>query len=98
LQAQPQLISFLHGHSDAVRAAAVDPQGRWLASAGRDHTIILWDAETRQMTGTPLTGHEDWINSLAFSPDGQLLSSADEDGVIRLWDTQTRQQVGQSLR
>lgn len=97
LESQPNLISFLHGHTDAVRAVAVDPQGQWLASAGRDRTIILWDVESRQMLGTPFTGHADWINSLAFSPDGQTLASADEGGTIRLWNAQTGELIAEPI-
>jgi WD40 repeat protein/serine/threonine protein kinase len=97
LEAQPNLISFLHGHTDGVRSTAIDPQGRWLASAGRDRTIILWNFDTRKMIGTPLTGHENWINSLAFSPDGQTLASADEGGVLRLWSAQTGEPIGQPV-
>ena len=85
LQAQPNLSSFLHGHTDAVRTVAFDPQGNWLASAGRDNTIILWDLTTRQMAGMPLLGHDDWVNDLAFSPDGHTLASAAADGTVGLW-------------
>ena len=97
LASQPNLISFLHGHTDGVRAVAVDPQGLRLASAGRDRSILLWDVQTRQMLGTPLTGHEDWVNTLAFSADGQTLASADEGGVIRLWNVQTGQPIGEPV-
>ncbi|MBZ0291110.1 MAG: protein kinase [Anaerolineae bacterium] len=95
LETQPHLVSFLHGHSDAVRTVEFDPQGGKLASAGRDNSIILWDTDTHQAIGVPLVGHDDWINSLAFSPNGQILASAGEDSTIRLWDTQTGDSIGQ---
>ncbi len=97
LESQPNLISFLHGHSDSVRAVAFDPQGKWLASAGRDNSIILWDVGTHQMVGAPLSGHDDWINTLAFSPDGHTLASAGEDSTIRLWDVETGEAIGEPL-
>ena len=33
---------LLLGHDGAVRRLAVDPLGRWIASAGQDNTIRLW--------------------------------------------------------
>ncbi|NPV65869.1 MAG: protein kinase [Anaerolineae bacterium] len=97
LQAQPQLITFLHGHTDWVRDVAFSPDGRMLVSAGRDGTIRRWDVAARQPIDPPLTGHTDWINGLAFSPDGSLLASAGRDRTIRLWDAASGEPIGDPL-
>ncbi len=97
LQTQPQLITFLHGHTDWVRSVAFSPDGSLLVSAGRDGTIRRWDVAARQSIDPPLIGHTDWINSLVFSPDGSLLASASRDGTIRLWPTASAEPPGEPL-
>lgn len=86
LQSTPNLITFLHGHTDSVRTVAFSPDGRQLVSSGRDGTLIRWDPVSHTPLGTPLSGHTGWVNSIAYSPDGQQIVSAGADQTIRLWD------------
>src|SRR4029077_19840793 len=63
------------------------PDGRRLATAGRDPAVWLWDLE-RGEEGARLQGHRSYVWSLAFSPDGKTLASGSGDNTVRLWDTE----------
>lgn len=97
LESFPNLIAFLHGHTDAVRSVAYSPDGDQLVSGGRDGTLIRWDPAARTSIGEPLTGHTDWVNNVAFSPDGSQIASAGADGTIRLWNAATGEAAGEPL-
>ncbi|AZM51952.1 hypothetical protein DMA15_04540 [Streptomyces sp. WAC 01529] len=56
---------------------------RYVATAGYDNQLILWDAATKQ----PLTrvNHDHLVNQTSFSPDGRYLVSSSSDYSARLW-------------
>jgi WD40 repeat protein len=72
---------------------AFSPDGRYMATTGRELAIRLWDAQTYEPIAelsTPGMGAP-WC--LSFSPDGDLLACGTWDRAVDLWDLRTRQRV-----
>jgi WD40 repeat protein len=82
----------LRGHTGGVLGITFSPDGKILASASGDRTVMLWDVRTRRELAT-LTGHHDWVGPVAFSPDGKVLASGSGDRSVKLWDLASRRVV-----
>jgi RNA polymerase sigma factor (sigma-70 family) len=81
-----------------VRAAAVSPDGRTLATStlGKDNAVILWDLGTgRQLYRLAGHGSLGGLRALAFTPDGTRLASWGDDMYLRLWDVRNGKAVAE---
>jgi WD40 repeat protein len=73
-----------------IRAMALSPDGRFLATSSLDESVCLWDAATAQQIFR-LAGHGrlGGHRALQFSPDATKLASWGDDMYVRVWDTRT---------
>jgi WD40 repeat protein len=87
LAQKPELV-VQAGHRNMIRALAVTGDGKWIASAGADKTVFLWDVDSGKQI-LSLTGHKEWVFALAFSSDRKFLASGSFDGEIKVWNLET---------
>ena len=62
-----------------MRTLAFSPKRKWLASAGDDRQVRLWDVTDRHAECSSLAGHTASVFSIAFSPDGKTLFTGATD-------------------
>jgi WD40 repeat protein len=80
------LVKTLEGHKDGVLALAFSPCGKFLATAGEDNTIRLWDIPDG-IEIQAIEAHGGDIRALAFDPDGDAFASASWDKSVKIWKT-----------
>jgi WD40 repeat protein len=84
----PKPLREIEAHKGWVRAVAVSPDGKTVASCGNDNAVRLWKAADGTAVRT-LEGHTSHVYNLAFHPDGERLASCDLKGVVKDWNLKT---------
>jgi hypothetical protein len=87
---QGALRTIRPGHNGVVEALAAHPASGRVATAGRDHTVWLWNINGQSVV---LSGHQGAVTGVAFSGDGQRLASCSNDGTVKVWETATGMEV-----
>jgi len=73
---------ILRGHTDEVKGLAASPNGKYLASAGADGKVILWDLQVPKPSPTILfSGNE--FYAIAFSPDNKWLAASSDQKIYK---------------
>ena len=83
--------TLLDGHTNVVQSVAWSTNGRWLASAGYDRSVRVWDASAESERSL-LVGHERPVYGVAFNEDATAVISVDSGATTRRWDLATATQ------
>ncbi|KAF8557490.1 WD40 repeat-like protein [Imleria badia] len=75
----------IEGHTDEVLALAVSSNSQYLASAGRDRKVGVWDVEKNQWV-KGFGGHKDLISVLTFRQGTLQLYTGSFDRTVKLFD------------
>jgi WD40 repeat protein len=95
-----QRFGALVGHQTTVDTVAFSQDGKLLASAGADRTILLWDVDHLRQIGPPLNVPDgfppsDQVPSLAFTPDGKYVVAC--SGAAYRWEVAGWRHLGRAL-
>jgi dipeptidyl aminopeptidase/acylaminoacyl peptidase len=77
-------------YRSALIAAAIAPDGSWLATGSGDGTLRWWNEKDSEPIVT-IPAHGEWLFSISISPDGKTVATGGGDNKIKLWSVATRQ-------
>jgi WD40 repeat protein len=85
-EGSPKLV-IQRGHTSAINDVSYSPDGRFIATAGKEGVVKLWDARELKLLDN-LEGHTGEVETVKFSPDGRLLASCGGQE-LKIWEVQT---------
>lgn len=86
------LWSIKDAHTRYIRSISISSDGRWLATAGDDRMVRVWNTTDGKLVHE-LSGHEHRVYSVAFHPDSKNLVSGDRQGGLKHWDAVAGKEV-----
>merc|ERR1719421_186854 len=75
---------YMEGNSKLL-CGEVSPHGRYLACAGQEHLLYLFDLQTCEQIQA-LEGHSKAVVRMAWSPDQKQLVTVSQDSCLAVWN------------
>ncbi|KAK2019777.1 WD domain-containing protein [Colletotrichum eremochloae] len=85
------VIANLDSHVSNVQGLDYSPEQHAIVSAGRDKTIIWWDAKSWKIR--KVVPCLELVEAVGFTDGGRLTYSAGAKGCLRIWDTDTGREL-----
>lgn len=91
-------------HKGDIRNCSIDLNGKYLATAGEDKRIIIWDLKMWKalklliFNSRVVDGHAGAIHQVEFSADGERVLSSSDDGRVIVWDWRSGHQLNTCMR
>lgn len=77
------------GHLYGATDLCFHPDGKHLASSGRDTMVRIWNVAdgklVKELSKSRGGQFKDWIHAVSFSADGRWLAAADMAGSVQVW-------------
>ncbi len=87
-----ELLHEIRKHTEWIYAVEFSPDGVLLATADRNGSLFVWEAETAREYQN-LAGHKGGVTDVSWRPDSNVLASASEDGSIKLWEMEGGKEI-----
>lgn len=84
------------GHMDDVIAISHSPDGRWLATAGDDDRVLVWDRQIWEVVADFDCGVCWGMWDVEFSPDSTMLAATSDKGGLWIWDAMDWERMDRS--
>jgi WD40 repeat protein len=76
-------LGKLEGHLNPIQRMAFSPDGRFLASAAEDRSVMVWDLDKKERV--TVLDFPDKMRAVAFSPDGRWLAAGGDGQKLHLY-------------
>jgi WD40 repeat protein len=85
-------IGFYPTDSELIQTLTVSKDGRYLAGAGYQGIVKVWDMDTKERIAN-LTGHSAGVLGLDFHPTKPWIASGSLDQTCRVWDFKEQKEL-----
>ncbi|KAL8150645.1 hypothetical protein V2J09_020453 [Rumex salicifolius] len=87
-QIPSRTLQVLQAHNDEVWYLQFSHNGKYLASASKDESTIIWEVreDGKLYLKHKLVGHQTPVSTLSWSPDDKQLLTCGLEDVVRRWD------------
>ena len=79
------VLVWQHPSRESILSVDVSPSGRYLASAGRDQNVTIWNIQAGTLIASGVC-HSAPINAVRWSPDEKQIISVGRDSCICVWN------------